>query len=152
MWIFPLKCHFLYGIVLNHLQNRGWNLANRCVLAWQRRNLWITFSFIALWLKWCEFFFLSHLQIPWIFLNLFNELILGWWISGLKRLVLFIWCAMLMAICWGLWKERNSRIFEDKYRSQIALVTFIYNILFEWVSVWLDYDESVWYAIWSEKM
>lgn len=78
-------------------------------------------------------FFLSHLKSPWIFLNAFNELISGWCFSSLEGFLLSIWRAFPGVICWGLWKKRNSRIFEDKFRSLNELVLFIYNMLFDWV-------------------
>lgn len=57
-------------------------------------------------------FFPVPSKITWIFPNAFNELISAWWISGFNCFLLFIWRALLGVICWGLWKEWNSRIFE----------------------------------------
>lgn len=77
---------------------------------------------------------------------------MGWWIRDLERFPHFIWCALPGAICWGLWKERNYWIFEDKYKSQTELVMLINKFLFDWVSVWADLEEIEWYSIWCENL
>lgn len=102
--------------------------------------------------KWCGVFILSHLKIYWIFLKFFNEQISGWWIGGLECFCLSIWKAFPGAICWGLWKERNNRIFGEKYRGLDELLVFIYNTLFEWVSIALCFEELEWYAMWWEEL
>lgn len=109
--IFPPKCQFFLWntyldkiLTLNHLQSRGWNLAKMYIPCIEEEksvsHLFIHCSMAKL--VWD--IFLSHLQFSWIFLKLFNELILGW----------CIWRALLGVICWGLWKEINNMIFEDK--------------------------------------
>lgn len=61
-----------------------------------------------------------------------------------------IWHALIGAICWGLWKEINSRIFDDKRRSPEKVLSSIYKTSFEWASVWVDFKEEQWNAIWCQ--
>lgn len=80
-------------------------------------------------------FFLSHLKISWVFLNHFHELISGWWIRDWEALPSIIWTALPGAIGWGLWNERNARIFYDRVRSKEELILSIYRGLFDWCSI-----------------
>lgn len=54
-------------------------------------------------------------------------------------------------ICWGLWNERNSRIFEDKFHSMDEIIIHIYKSLFEWASNWESYEDGEWEAIWNKE-
>lgn len=104
-------------LTLNHLQSRGWNFANRCILCKQEEES-VSHIFIHCSMaKLVWDFFLSHLQISWVFPKFINALIMGWWISGLGSFPVSIWHVLPGAICLGMWRERNCRIFEDKFRS-----------------------------------
>lgn len=71
----------------------------------------------------------------------------GWWIKDVDRMPLIIWHALPSVICWGLWKEKNARIFKDRAQSEVELILFIYKALFDWVSVWAAFEEITWYSI-----
>lgn len=62
-----------------------------------------------------------------------------------------IWKALSGIICWGLWKERNMRIFEDKFCTISKLTLLLYKNMFEWASIWASFDESEWDSIWREE-
>lgn len=47
---------------------------------------------------------------------------------------------------------RNFFFFRISIDSMGELVIFIFNILFDWVSIWADFEELEWYAIWCEEM
>lgn len=89
-------------------------------------------------------FFLSHLGIFWVFPGQLHDLIMGWGVKDLDGCLYIIWQALPSVICWGLWKERNSRIFYGRVRNQLELVTFMYNLLFDWVSIMVEFDEREW--------
>lgn len=136
------------NLTLNYLQNGGWNFANRCILCMEEEESASHLFIHCSAAKRVWDFFISHLQIPWVFPRLFNDLITCWWVCGLGSLSTSIWCA----ICWRLWKERNSRIFEDKVRSQEEMVISIYKSLFEWASIWANFDDVEWYSIGHEEL
>lgn len=136
MWRSPPRCLFFFGpcswikiLTLNHLQSRGWNLANRCILCMEEELVNHLFIYCSM-TKGGWDFFLSHLKIPWIFLDAFNKLISVWWISGFEGFPLSIWCVIPSDICWGLWKEQNSRIFEEKLLEAKAIWFYSYTICF----------------------
>lgn len=148
--IFMWNCFLDKILTLDHLQNRGWNLANRCPLCMIAEES--VYSSTALWLKRYDIFFLTQFQTPWVFPKFLHELIFGWWLSGLGSFPQDIWRALSGAICWGLWKERNNRIFEDRYRTHDELVLSIYDTLFKWALVCPSFDDLVWGDIWHERL
>lgn len=88
--LFIWNCFLDKILTLNHLQNRGWNLANRCALCMEEEEYVNPILIHCSMTKVVWAFFLSHLQIPWIFSNMFHELISGWGICGLDRLSFLI--------------------------------------------------------------
>lgn len=105
--IFLLNTYLDKILTLNHLQGIGWHLANRCVLSMEKesvRHLFIHCSMAKV--VWA--FFLSHLQISWIFTKLFIELLLGWWISNHDSFFLSIWWAFPGFICWSCWRKETT--------------------------------------------
>jgi hypothetical protein len=39
-------------------------------------------------------------------------------------------------LLWTVWRERNSRIFEDKEHSMAKLTELFFGTLFDWARVW----------------
>ena len=37
---------------------------------------------------------------------------------------------------WTIWRERNSRIFEDEEHSKTKLAKLFFGLLFDWARVW----------------
>lgn len=95
-------------------------------------------------------FFLSYLNTYWSFPFQFSELILRWWIRDLDSLPTILWSSLPGAICWGIWKERNSRIFEDNLMSYEEILSYIHSTLFDWISIRSDFEEREWVSIWCE--
>lgn len=63
------------------------------------------------WVRDIWIFFLSCLNITWVFPRLIRELFSGWGDSGLRGIADVIWCYLSRVICWIVWKKRNRRIF-----------------------------------------
>lgn len=42
--------------------------------------------------------------------------------------------------------------FEGRLKNQTELMTFIYKLLFDWVSIRVDFDEIEWYSIWCKDL
>lgn len=139
-------------ITLDHLQSGGWFLANRCVLCWKEEES------VDHLLMHCDMatmvwgFFLSHLKMSWVFPNHFHEFISGWWIRDWEALPSIIWTTFPGAIGWGLWNERNVRIFYDKTRSKDELILSIYRGLFDWCSIRDEFFDGEWHTIWCEAL
>lgn len=83
-------------LTLNHLQSRGWNLANRCVMC-MREEESINLLFIhclIVFMVWT--FFLSHLHIFWTFPKYFCDMVDGGFGDlSFSHLVCFVWCCLL---------------------------------------------------------
>lgn len=95
-------------------------------------------------------FLLSHLRIALVLPLHFSELISGWWILDLECVLASIWSFLPGAICLGLWKERNHKIFEGKSRCLEDIYLSIYKVLFDWVSIRMGFEEREWYSFWCE--
>lgn len=91
---------------------------------------------------WC--FFLSYLIISWAFPSHFYELTRGWWIRDLDELLSIIWTYFPGAICWGLWKEGNSTIFDGKSQRFEELLIQIHKYFMEWISIRGDFVDEEW--------
>lgn len=98
IWIpgIPSKVSFMWNVFLNkfltidHLQSRGWNLTNRCVMCLREESVDHLFIHCAVGHKvWCLFLF--HFNVLWSFPFYFCELILDWWIRDLDDLPSIIW-------------------------------------------------------------
>ena len=53
-----------------------------------------------------------------------------------------IWMAVPHCLMWCIWKERNSRCFEDKERSMLDLKLLFFKTLLDWFSVWRNHPFS----------
>jgi hypothetical protein len=63
------------------------------------------------------------------------DLLDGWW-NLLGKHTSEIWNMVPLCLMWTLWKERNSRIFEDKERSARQLLDCFSISLFHWSRAW----------------
>ena len=43
---------------------------------------------------------------------------------------------MPLCLMWIVWRERNSRVFEDKDHSKSKLTELFFGTLFDWARVW----------------
>ena len=53
-----------------------------------------------------------------------------------------IWMVVPHCLMWCIWKERNSRCFEDNERSMPDLKLLVFRTLLEWFSVWRNHHFS----------
>lgn len=92
-------------------------LVNRCVLCLRDEESVDHIFIHCVYANMVWDFFLIHLRISWSWPSHLDELmILDWWICDLEVLPSIMWSFLSVAICWGPWKERNRRIFDDKSR------------------------------------
>lgn len=62
----------------------------------------------------------------------------------LEELPATIWSHLPVVVCRCLWKERNSKIFEDRARSVEEILCYSYSILLEWVAIRPDFMDDAW--------
>jgi hypothetical protein len=62
------------------------------------------------------------------------DLLSGWSTLLGRGPVLRIWKQVRSCVLWGLWRERNSRLFEDMEVSVRALCRNVFKMLYLWVS------------------
>jgi hypothetical protein len=62
------------------------------------------------------------------------DLLSGWDTLLGRGPVIRIWKRVPLCVLWGLWRERNSRLFEDVEVSVGALCRNVLNMLYLWVS------------------
>ena len=95
----------------------------------------------SLWLKMFREFGLL-MEIPDNILDLLKGYSVAQWNKSIKALysvaqwnksIKALWVCVVWAVLWGIWKERNSRIFSDEYVSVFNLRD---KILF-WVALWI---------------
>jgi hypothetical protein len=79
-----------------------------------------TFSFIVLWRVSWNFVFRSF-GVQWVLPNRVIDLLDGWWnMLGIHSSN--IWNTITLCLMWTIWRERNSRTFEDKEKSERQLL------------------------------
>jgi hypothetical protein len=62
------------------------------------------------------------------------DLLRGWGTLLGRGPVFRIWKQVPLCVLWGLWRERNSRLFEDVESSVGAICKNVLNLLYLWVS------------------
>ena len=72
--------------------------------------------------------------IAWVLPHSVSKLLFGWW-NALGHHSSDIWNLVLLCLMWTVWKERNSRIFEDVSSTDIQLRDCLASSLFEWSKV-----------------
>jgi hypothetical protein len=72
--------------------------------------------------------------ISWVLPQTVAELLFSWW-NGLGRHSSDVWNLVPLCLMWSVWKERNSRTFEDVSSTDIQLQDCLASSLFEWSKV-----------------
>lgn len=95
----------------DNLMKRGMNLVSRCYLCKEVEesvnHLTIHYSYTKrLWEMICG---LSDLV--WVSLLTIQDFFKGWKYPSRNTLIMKLWDFILPFLCWGVWKERNDRVF-----------------------------------------
>lgn len=117
-WVSLQKSCFLFGMrtwikfshyTIYRIEDGIWQ--TNASFVWRRRNQWITYSCIVIWRLWFGVSFFHTLKS----LGFVLIISVSWsWDGEFKTqnaLPSIICLALPGVICWGLWKERNLRIF-----------------------------------------
>jgi hypothetical protein len=84
------------------------------------------------WVVWSSFY--SLFGVEWVMPSSVLDLLSSWSTLLGRGLVLRIWKQVPSCVLWGLWHERNSRLFEDMKVSVGALCRNVLKMLYLWVS------------------
>jgi hypothetical protein len=95
---------------------------------------WTTFSFIVGQLGSWSLVFRS-VGIDWVFPNRVSDLLFGWW-NWFGKKSSGVWNLIPSCLMWTIWRERNSRIFEDKEIAMDRLLENFFGVLFDWSRAW----------------
>jgi len=79
-------------------------------------------------------FFYSLFGVEWVMPSSVVDLLSGWGTLLGRGPVFRIWKQVPLCVLWGLWCERNSRLFEDMEVSVGAICRKVLNLLYLWVS------------------
>lgn len=75
-------------------------------------------SFNVLMLKKHGLFFLKILKVDWVFSANIQMFVEGWSFCPYSHnIIIDLWGQVPPFLAWGLWKERNNRVFRDTTRS-----------------------------------
>jgi hypothetical protein len=81
---------------------------------------------------WCSFYRLFGVE--WVMPRSVLDLLRGWGTLLGRGLVTRLWKQVLLCVMWGLWRERNTRLFEDVELPVVDLCRNVLNMLYVWVS------------------
>jgi hypothetical protein len=122
-------------LTADNLMRRGYQLAGWCCMC---RRDGETISHLLLH---CDMafglwsFVLRTFGICWVLPGGVLDLFFGWY-NGLGKLHSKVWNMVPPCILWILWRERNSRIFENTERSVSQLQELFSNTLYDWAKAW----------------
>jgi hypothetical protein len=77
--------------------------------------------------------FYSLFGVEWVMASSVLELLSGWGTLLGRGTVNRIWKQVPLCVLWGLWRERNSRLFEDVEVPVGALYRNVIHMLYVWV-------------------
>jgi hypothetical protein len=80
---------------------------------------------------------LSRLGLSWVMLSSVKELMACWCLGGRTRSAV-VWKMIPLCLMWCIWRERNTRCFEDSTMSFEEIVHYVLFTLYTWTSSWLD--------------
>jgi hypothetical protein len=78
---------------------------------------------------------LSSFGVLWVFSDNVANLLYGWY-NYFGKHNFSVWNLVPLCLMWTIWRERNSRIFEDKDHSKTKLTELFFGTLFDWARVW----------------
>jgi hypothetical protein len=77
---------------------------------------------------------LRSFGVVWVFPDNIINLLYGWY-NCFGKHNSSVWNLVPLCLMWIIWRERNSRVFEDKDQSQSKLIELFFGTLFDWARV-----------------
>uniref|UniRef100_A0A2N9I4J4 Reverse transcriptase domain-containing protein n=1 Tax=Fagus sylvatica TaxID=28930 RepID=A0A2N9I4J4_FAGSY len=78
---------------------------------------------------------LRSFGVIWVFPSNIADLLFGWF-NCFGKPKSSVWNLVPLCLMWTIWRERNSRIFEDEEHSIPKLAETFFGFLFDWARVW----------------
>ena len=78
---------------------------------------------------------LRSFGVLWVFPNNIVDFLFGWF-NCFGKQKSSIWNLVPHCIMWTVWRERNSRVFEDEDHLKTKLLELFFGLLFYWARVW----------------
>ena len=122
-------------LTADNLMRRGYQLAGWCCMC-HRDGETINHLLIH-----CELayglwsFVFQKFGTLWVLPGCVLDLFFGWY-NGLGKLHSKVWNMVPPYLLWTLWRERNSRIFENTERTDSQLQELFSNTLYDWATAW----------------
>jgi hypothetical protein len=70
-----------------------------------------------------------------VFPNNIADLLFGWF-NCFGKQKSSIWNLVPHCLMWTVWRERNSRVFENEDHSKSKLSELFFGLLFDWARIW----------------
>ena len=80
-------------------------------------------------------FVFQKFGITWVLPGCVLNLLFGWY-NGLVKVQSKIWNMVPLCLLWTLWRERNTRTFEDSERTDSQMQELFSNTLYDWAIAW----------------
>ena len=129
-------------LTLDRLQQRGWQLPNRCFLCGCEEETinHILLHCIVVRVLWENV--LALIGIQWVFLETVKEMLFSWRgpFAGKKRKK--IWNSIPLCIFWTVWKERNRLAFRGGVLDIQKLKNSFVCTLWSWARVYIEEESS----------
>ena len=130
----PKACFYAWevwwgkALTTEHLEKRGFQLANRCLLCGKVEEELIHSP--SVWGLWEGL--ISITSIDWVCPLLAKDLLLGWSCFPIRKRAKKIWKAAPLCLFWAVWMERNRIVFDDVPFSLSRLKTSFVSMLVSW--------------------
>ena len=114
------------------IQKRGFSLANRCYLCLtEEESIDHIFLHCALAISLWSLLF-SLFGVSWVLPSSVREALLGWFGPCVGKERKKVWFSAPLCLFWIVWKERNSRAFENEEHSFHMCKSFFLCNLWAW--------------------
>lgn len=113
-------------LTIENLKKRGWYLVNKCYLYNKEEETIMHLFFQCPYAQEVWNFFLEMLKVEWVFPASVKMFVEGWCLCPYSHnIILDLWGQVPLFLTWGLWKERNNRVFRDAAKSSKELCMVI---------------------------
>ena len=73
--------------------------------------------------------------IDWVLPHRVSDLLFGWW-NWFGKKFSSVWNLIPSCLIWIIWRERNSRTFENKEIALDKILEIFFGVLYDWSRAW----------------